>query len=171
MMSTSSSWLLLLVLLLCVVVAAAAADSSLQDLCQQNTSNLSPCIDYASGSSDRPNSECCATVRDIRNTQPVCLCFAVQQTHNSTSTWRSLGLKVDRLLMLPGACNLANSSASNCTALLHLSPSSPDYSIFTNVTQASGTSSGGSQNLMHQISICVTFAIGLAVASFLSSLS
>ncbi|KAG6531837.1 hypothetical protein ZIOFF_005664 [Zingiber officinale] len=62
------------------------------------------------------NSDCCDTVRNIRGTNPVCLCYAVQQTHNCSSPWSALGLKVERLLMLPGACNLDNSNASNCNA-------------------------------------------------------
>ncbi|KAG6529949.1 hypothetical protein ZIOFF_012166 [Zingiber officinale] len=157
MMCASSSWLLLLLLLLCVVVAAAA-DNSLQQQCTESTSSLTPCMDYGSGSSDRPNSDCCDTVRNIRGTNPVCLCYAVQQTHNCSSPWSTLGLKVERLLMLP--------------ALLNLSPTSPDYSIFTNTTQASNSSCDvsvpPSKALIHQINICVTFAIGLAVATFLS---
>ncbi|XP_042466883.1 non-specific lipid transfer protein GPI-anchored 1-like [Zingiber officinale] len=170
MMCASSSWLLLL-LLLCVVVAAAA-DNSLQQQCTESTSSLTPCMDYGSGSSDRPNSDCCDTVRNIRGTNPVCLCYAVQQTHNCSSPWSTLGLKVERLLMLAGACNLDNSNASNCNALLNLSPTSPDYSIFTNTTQASNSSCdvsvSPSKASMHQINICVTFAIGLAMATFLS---
>ncbi|XP_042377954.1 non-specific lipid transfer protein GPI-anchored 1-like isoform X1 [Zingiber officinale] len=91
-----------------------AADTSLQHQCTDATSSLTPCMDYGSGSSDRPNSDCCDTVRNIRGTNPVCLCYAVQQTHNCSSPWSALGLKVERLLMLPGACNLDNSNASNC---------------------------------------------------------
>ncbi|KAG6468490.1 hypothetical protein ZIOFF_073178 [Zingiber officinale] len=90
-----------------------AADTSLQHQCTDATSSLTPCMDYGSGSSDRPNSDCCDTVRNIRGTNPVCLCYAVQQTHNCSSPWSALGLKVERLLMLPGACNLDNSNASN----------------------------------------------------------
>ncbi|KAG6503348.1 hypothetical protein ZIOFF_035660 [Zingiber officinale] len=93
-----------------------AADTSLQHQCTDATSSLTPCMDYGSGSSDRPNSDCCDTVRNIRGTNPVCLCYAVQQTHNCSSPWSALGLKVERLLMLPGACNLDNSNASNCNA-------------------------------------------------------
>ncbi|KAG6475111.1 hypothetical protein ZIOFF_064329 [Zingiber officinale] len=93
-----------------------AADTSLQHQCTDATSSLTPCMDYGSGSSDRPNSDCCDTVRNIRGTNPVCLCYAVQQTHNCSSPWSALGLKVERLLMLPGACNLDNSNTSNCNA-------------------------------------------------------
>ncbi|XP_074570434.1 non-specific lipid transfer protein GPI-anchored 1-like [Curcuma longa] len=163
-------------LLLCtvVVVMVVAADDSMQQQCAQASSSLFPCIDYGDGSSKRPSSDCCTTVGDIRSSRPVCLCFVIQQTRNASSGFRTLGLRVDRLLMLPAACSLVNASVSNCPALLNLPRSSPDYSIFTNITQVTNNSSSDvspSKAFMRQISPRLTFAVALILATFFSCLS
>ncbi|XP_065019440.1 non-specific lipid transfer protein GPI-anchored 1-like [Musa acuminata AAA Group] len=166
---------LLLLLLLCRL-GPSASDDSLQDKCASDITKLLPCQDYASGSKEEPTSDCCSSVKDIRGSQPVCLCYVIQQTHSGSSAFKSLGLKVDRLVQLPTACKLANSSVSDCPKLLNLSRSSPDYSIFTNITTANTTSSGSadaapSKAFIHSICLYGTFAIGLVTATFLSILS
>ncbi|KAG6482922.1 non-specific lipid transfer protein GPI-anchored 1-like [Zingiber officinale] len=113
-MSSSNRSMALILLCAVVVVVAAADDSLQQQQCAQASSSLFPCIDYGDGHSDRPSSDCCTTVGDIRSTRPVCLCFVIQQTHNASSGFRTLGLRVDRLLTLPAACSLVNASVSNC---------------------------------------------------------
>ncbi|XP_074566032.1 non-specific lipid transfer protein GPI-anchored 1-like isoform X2 [Curcuma longa] len=165
-----------LALLLLWAAAAAAADS-LQQQCAQAASRLLPCIDYGNGQSERPSSQCCGAARDMRGTQPACLCFMIQQAHNTSSSLHSFGLRVDRLAALPGACNLANSSVSDCPRLLNISRSSPDYSIFTNITAASNISGGSSDStapskaFRHRISLYGALAIGLATAAVCSILS
>ncbi|KAG6480131.1 non-specific lipid transfer protein GPI-anchored 1-like [Zingiber officinale] len=165
-----------LALLLLWAAAAAAADS-LQQQCAQAASKLFPCIDYANGQSERPSSQCCSESVDMRRTQPACLCFMIQQAHNSSSSLHSLGLRIDRLAALPGACNIANSNVSDCPRILNISRSSPDYSIFTNVTAASDASGGSasdssapSEAFRHRISLYGALAIGLATAAVCSIL-
>ncbi|XP_074566031.1 non-specific lipid transfer protein GPI-anchored 1-like isoform X1 [Curcuma longa] len=173
-----------LALLLLWAAAAAAADS-LQQQCAQAASRLLPCIDYGNGQSERPSSQCCGAARDMRGTQPACLCFMIQQAHNTSSSLHSFGLRVDRLAALPGACNLANSSVSDCPRLLNISRSSPDYSIFTNITAGltsklirpsnisggSSDSTAPSKAFRHRISLYGALAIGLATAAVCSILS
>ncbi|KAG6539220.1 hypothetical protein ZIOFF_004375 [Zingiber officinale] len=114
---------------------AASQDSSMQQKCGQEFTKVTSCLNYATAKADAPTAACCSAVTDIRNTDAACLCFIIQQTHSGSPAVKSLGLQFDRLLQLPDACHLVNSSVSNCPKLLKLSPNSPDYAIFTNSTK------------------------------------
>ncbi|XP_042454855.1 non-specific lipid transfer protein GPI-anchored 1-like [Zingiber officinale] len=119
---------------------AASQDSSMQQKCGQEFTKVTSCLNYATAKADAPTAACCSAVTDIRNTDAACLCFIIQQTHSGSPAVKSLGLQFDRLLQLPDACHLVNSSVSNCPKLLKLSPNSPDYAIFTNSTKVASTS-------------------------------
>lgn len=82
--------------------------------CVDDITKLMKCQNYATGSKDRPSDDCCSAVRSERSSQPVCLCYTIQQVRNVTSPFSKLGLKVDRLLQLPAQCGITNSSATDC---------------------------------------------------------
>ncbi|WOL03731.1 non-specific lipid transfer protein GPI-anchored 1-like [Canna indica] len=168
-----SSWCSSSLLLFVCVVGLVAGDDSVQQKCAQTTTKMLPCLDYASGKKDEPPSSCCTVVTDIRKTDPACLCFVIQQAHSGSPGFRSLDLKVDRLVQLPSICKLANSSVSDCPKLLGIPPSSPEYSIFTNISTANIASSGStpSEAFVHQIYLYGTLAIVLVTATYLSMLS
>ncbi|KAF2286487.1 hypothetical protein GH714_017303 [Hevea brasiliensis] len=93
-----------------------------------------PCLTYATGKANTPTKDCCSEVKDLKDSDPKCLCYIIQQTRNGSEQIKSLGIQQDRLLQLPSACQLQNASVSFCPKLLGLSPSSPDAAIFTNIT-------------------------------------
>ncbi|KAF3327669.1 non-specific lipid transfer protein GPI-anchored 1 [Carex littledalei] len=126
-------------ILLSIASLVSCDDSSLQTQCSPQISKLMPCLDYSTGKANTPSSECCSSATDIRKSNAACLCYVIQQTHAGNEN--SLGLRFDRLLSLPADCKLANTNVSNCPKLLNLSPSSPDYDIFTNTNASTGKSS------------------------------
>ncbi|PKA63804.1 putative GPI-anchored protein [Apostasia shenzhenica] len=136
----------LLFLLLILVAAVARADnesSSVDQKCMTEAAKLTDCVGYASGQETAPTGACCGSVTEVKGTDPACLCRVIQHAHSGGSGGLSgFHLRLDRLLSLPKACALANSSVSNCPKLLNLPSSSPDYAIFTNASYANSTSAG-----------------------------
>lgn len=111
-------WCLLLLAAWCCAVAAAqssppAADP-LQSKCQGDFGKLTDCMDYATGHAASPSSTCCGDAGDTEKARPECLCYIIQQVHTGRNQVQSLGLRFDRLIALPAACNLPNSNVSLC---------------------------------------------------------
>ncbi|WCJ38775.1 glycosylphosphatidylinositol-anchored lipid protein transfer 1 [Euphorbia peplus] len=111
--------------------------------CGSQIQKVMPCLQYATGKSAAPTPDCCASVKDIKESEPKCLCIIMQQTHNGSAQIKSLGIQEDKLLQLPTACKLQNASISFCPKLLGLAPNSPDAAIFTNITSTTPTASTG----------------------------
>ncbi|GFS33883.1 hypothetical protein Acr_00g0031070 [Actinidia rufa] len=107
--------------------------------CSNDFEKVATCLNYATGKAEAPTKECCASVTEIKDSDPVCLCYIIQQTHDGGEQVKSLGIQEARLLQLPTACKLTNASASNCPKLLNLTVSSPDYKFFTNISSGSST--------------------------------
>lgn len=112
-------WACLLVAWCCAGAAAAAqppaADADpLQSRCQGDFGKLTDCMDYATGHAASPSSTCCGDAGDTEKARPECLCYIIQQTHTGRNQVQSLGLRFDRLMALPAACNLPNSNVSLC---------------------------------------------------------
>ncbi|GFY99969.1 hypothetical protein Acr_13g0013690 [Actinidia rufa] len=89
-----------------------------------------------------PSKECCGSVTEIKNSEPVCLCYIIQQTHNGSNQIKSMGIQEGKLLQLPTTCQLTNASVSYCPKLLNIPAGSPDASIFTNTNATSTTPQG-----------------------------
>ncbi|KAB5573204.1 hypothetical protein DKX38_000398 [Salix brachista] len=145
---------------------------SLSVECSSDFQKLMGCLNYASGKANTPTKDCCGAVQTIKNSEPKCLCYIIQQAHNGSAQIKSLGIQEAKMLQLPTVCQLQNASLSFCpmilvsaaaasaqvfvpiltlyrvcrwTALLGLSPGSSDAAIFTNVsTSATPAASTGS---------------------------
>nr|GMD59228.1 non-specific lipid transfer protein GPI-anchored 1 [Ipomoea batatas] len=104
---------LVLLLVVCGGGVAAAKDD-LKDKCGKESTKVMDCLTYAIGTADAPSKQCCDSVSSIKETDPVCLCYVIQQVHKGDSSVTGLGIKEDRLLKLPSACKLANASTTNC---------------------------------------------------------
>nr|GMD51167.1 non-specific lipid transfer protein GPI-anchored 1 [Ipomoea batatas] len=130
----------LVVLLVVCGGGVAAAKDDLKDKCGKESTKVMDCLTYAIGTADAPSKQCCDSVSSIKETDPVCLCYVIQQVHKGDSSVTGLGIKEDRLLKLPSACKLANASTTNCPKLLNLPAGSPDAAIFTNATTSHATS-------------------------------
>ncbi|XP_065874313.1 non-specific lipid transfer protein GPI-anchored 1 [Euphorbia lathyris] len=99
--------------------------------CSSQIQKVMPCLTYATGKAAAPTPDCCKSVKEIKESEPKCLCMIMQQTHNGSAEIKSLGIQEDKLLQLPSACKFQNASISFCIKELGLAPNSPDAAIFT----------------------------------------
>ncbi|KAI9170282.1 hypothetical protein LWI28_025488 [Acer negundo] len=129
---------------------AGGDDAATQKECSEQLQKVMACLDYAKGKVATPSAQCCGSVKDIKDDDPKCLCYIIQQAHGgSNEVLRSMGIQEAKLLQLPSACELKNASTSNCPKLLGLSPSSPDAAIFTSnasTTATTGTSAASEKS-------------------------
>lgn len=107
-------------LLFCGLVCTVRA-ADLANKCSADFEKVAQCLSYVTGKAATPTKDCCTSVTEIRDSNPVCLCFFIQQTHNGSEQIRSLGVQETKLLQLPTACNLKNASISNCPSEFSLS--------------------------------------------------
>lgn len=69
-------------------------EETLGSKCVNDISNLMKCQNNATGSKDSPSDDCCSAVRE-RSSDPVCLCYTIQQVGNGTPPFSKLNLQVD----------------------------------------------------------------------------
>ncbi|GER56438.1 lipid-transfer protein [Striga asiatica] len=121
---------------LCVAVLVGGQDeSSLAGKCSAQFQKVTQCLPFATAKAAAPSRDCCDSVGSLKESDPACLCFIIQQIHNGTNAAvKSMGVQETRLLQLPSACRLANASVAECPRLLHLPPNSSDAAIFTNAS-------------------------------------
>ncbi|KAJ8634151.1 hypothetical protein MRB53_027487 [Persea americana] len=117
-------------------ILGLTSSDTIEQQCSSALTKVMDCLQYSTGKAATPTEACCTSTKEMRKDDPVCLCFFIQQTYKGVPTIKQLGVKVDRLLLLPTACKLTNSSVADCPKLLNLSPTSPDYAIFTNATNS-----------------------------------
>ncbi|MED6151992.1 hypothetical protein PIB30_087617 [Stylosanthes scabra] len=132
-------WLLLMLVALIVRSgdgASSLSEEKLTQKCGQLVQKVIPCLNYATGQASIPSKECCEAGTEIKENDPDCFCFLIQQTHHGNAQSKSLGIQEDKLLQLPSVCHVKNANISECPKLLGLSPSSPDAAIFTNSSKA-----------------------------------
>lgn len=167
---------LVLLLLIVLFAVARADDKAIDQRCASEAAKLTECVGYASGEEAAPTGECCGSVSDVKGKDPACLCLVIRRAHDGGSAGVSgLHLRLDRLLSLPKACALSNSSVSYCPKLLDLPTSSPDYAIFTNASYAnpqptasatSKSSSGAATNLNTYMPFLIVAASAIFFLAF-----
>lgn len=98
-----------------VAVAAAAGAPSVADQCGGDFQKVTACLTFATGKADNPSKDCCSSVGEIKDKNPVCLCYFIQQIHSGNNAQiKSMGIQEARLLQLPSACKLGNASIAEC---------------------------------------------------------
>ncbi|KAK9751174.1 hypothetical protein RND81_02G247500 [Saponaria officinalis] len=117
------------------------ATTSLTTECSAAIQQVTSCLAFATGKAPEPTKDCCTAVSDMKEKQPVCLCFFIGQAHNGSAQIKSLGIQEAKLMQLPSACHLTNASISECPKLLGISPSSPAAAIFMHSNMTSPTGS------------------------------
>ncbi|PSS13682.1 Non-specific lipid transfer protein GPI-anchored 1 like [Actinidia chinensis var. chinensis] len=127
---------------LCTAAVGGGAAEDLTKECSSAFEKVGTCLSYATGKAAMPSKECCGSVTEIKNSEPVCLCYIIQQTHNGSNQIKSMGIQEGKLLQLPTTCKLTNASVSYCPKLLNIPAGSPDASIFTNTNATSTTPQG-----------------------------
>ncbi|KAF5194484.1 Non-specific lipid transfer protein gpi-anchored 1 like, partial [Thalictrum thalictroides] len=115
-MRTQSSLVFFTLLLFCFLNGSVfcAAPPTVEAQCSNEFSKVGVCLSFATGKADSPTKDCCTKIEEIKDKNPVCLCFVIQQAHDGASSLKSMGLQEAKLLELPSACKLANASISEC---------------------------------------------------------
>ncbi|XP_026435298.1 non-specific lipid transfer protein GPI-anchored 2-like isoform X2 [Papaver somniferum] len=140
-----------------------------QSDCTNVIISLSPCLNYLTGNSSTPSSDCCSQLSTVVRSKPECLC---QVLNGDDSSLAGLNINKTQALGLPKACNVQTPSISKCNSG---SPSgSPSDTPDSPTTPASG---GGSKSTpsndgSHATSTTLQFYVlfmSLIVASFAST--
>ncbi|KAF3436271.1 hypothetical protein FNV43_RR23363 [Rhamnella rubrinervis] len=95
-----------------VVVVVLVGEAAAQSSCTTAITNLSPCLNYITGSSSTPSSSCCSQLSNVVQSSPQCLCSLL----NGGAA--SLGIPVNQTLALslPGACKVRTPPITQCQA-------------------------------------------------------
>ncbi|XP_041011766.1 non-specific lipid transfer protein GPI-anchored 5-like [Juglans microcarpa x Juglans regia] len=102
-----------------VLVSILSARAAAQSGCNSVLVGLAPCLKYITGSSSTPSSSCCSQLASAVQSQPQCLCTALN------GGGASLGITINQTLALalPGACNVQTPPVSQCNAANGPAPS------------------------------------------------
>lgn len=85
-----------------------------EEQCGPDFQKVVVCLSYATGKAATPTKDCCDTVKSIKDSDPKCLCYIIQQTHKGNEQIKNMGIQEAKLLQLPSACSLKNASLSDC---------------------------------------------------------
>eukprot|EP00261_Vitis_vinifera_P019457 XP_010649922.1 PREDICTED: non-specific lipid-transfer protein-like protein At2g13820 isoform X3 [Vitis vinifera] len=98
--------------LVVVLSAMLWAKAMAQSGCTTVLIGMAPCLNYITGSSSSPSSSCCSQLASVVQSQPRCLCVALN------GGGAALGITINRTLALalPGACNVQTPPVSQCDA-------------------------------------------------------
>nr|KJB15530.1 hypothetical protein B456_002G183100 [Gossypium raimondii] len=108
-------WAVKVMMMSLVVVVGAGDESGLAKECSKDVQSVMTCLSFAQGKMEKPSKECCSSVSSIKEEEPKCLCYILQQTQASgAQNLKSLGVQQDKLLQLPSACQLKNASVTDC---------------------------------------------------------
>jgi len=102
---------------LLVVMMACGSASGADDLatkCSAVIQKVIPCLDFAKGKEETPKKQCCDAATSIKESNPECLCYIIEETHKGSPQVKSLGIQEAKLLQLPSVCNVKNASITNC---------------------------------------------------------
>ncbi|CBI26281.3 unnamed protein product, partial [Vitis vinifera] len=96
--------------LVVVLSAMLWAKAMAQSGCTTVLIGMAPCLNYITGSSSSPSSSCCSQLASVVQSQPRCLCVALN------GGGAALGITINRTLALalPGACNVQTPPVSQC---------------------------------------------------------
>ncbi|OAY55739.1 non-specific lipid transfer protein GPI-anchored 5 [Manihot esculenta] len=147
-----------------IVVSMLWAGAMAQSSCTNVLISMSPCLNYITGNTSTPSSQCCTQLSSVVRSSPQCLCEVLKGGGSS------LGININQTqaLALPGACNVQTPPISSCNAA---SPAaSPEGttegptrtpgtgSKTVPSTEADGTSSGSSMKLSISLLAFLLFA-------------
>ncbi len=123
------------------IISTVNGADDLSTKCGQVVEKVIPCLNFATGKAATPSKECCDAAKAIKESEPKCLCYIIQQTHKGSPESKQMGIQEAKLLQLPSACNVENASITECPKLLGLPPNSPDAAIFTNSSKVTPSAS------------------------------
>ncbi|KAL2940764.1 Protein YLS3 [Bienertia sinuspersici] len=107
--------------------------------CANQLVGLSTCLPYVGGEAKAPTPDCCTGLKQVLKDSKKCLCILVKDRNDP-----SLGLKVNATLALslPKTCHVpSKDNVTECPALLHLPPNSPEAKVFSDFAKAAAPTS------------------------------
>lgn len=110
------------VLGLIMIIGGSEGAEDLAQKCGQVVQKVIPCLDFATGKALTPKKECCDAANSIKETDPECLCYIIQQTHKGSPESKSLGIQEDKLLQLPTVCKVKNANLTDCPSKFFFTP-------------------------------------------------
>ncbi|KAM4073137.1 hypothetical protein ACB094_11G194900 [Castanea mollissima] len=116
-----------LLVLMSVMVSYTMADAAKdREECAQQLVGLATCLPYVGGQAKAPTPDCCSGLKQVLKDNKKCLCVIIRDRNAP-----ELGLQINVTLALglPSVCN-APANVSQCPALLHLDPNSPEAQVF-----------------------------------------
>ncbi|XWS13669.1 hypothetical protein CRYUN_Cryun36dG0058100 [Craigia yunnanensis] len=83
-----------------------------QSDCTSVIITMAPCLNYVKRSSPTPSAQCCSQLANVVQSQPRCLCMALNEGG------ASLGVSINQTLALalPALCNVKTPPVSKCIA-------------------------------------------------------
>ncbi|GAV77938.1 LTP_2 domain-containing protein [Cephalotus follicularis] len=96
--------------LVLLVVTMLCHGAMAQSSCTRVLVGLAPCLNYITGTSSTPSSSCCSQLGNVVQSQPQCLCAAL----NGGGTSFGITINQTLALSLPGACNVQTPPISQC---------------------------------------------------------
>ncbi|XP_037491250.1 non-specific lipid-transfer protein-like protein At2g13820 isoform X1 [Jatropha curcas] len=99
----------LALILVSMLWSGAMAQSS---SCTNVLISMSPCLNYITGNSSTPSSQCCTQLSSVVRSSPQCLCEVL----NGGGSSLGININQTQALALPGACNVQTPPLSRCNA-------------------------------------------------------
>ncbi|CAI9103257.1 OLC1v1001708C2 [Oldenlandia corymbosa var. corymbosa] len=129
----------LMILALVFQCSISATDKDKQE-CESSLVGLATCLPYVGGNAKAPTPDCCNGLKGVLKTNKKCLCLVIKDRNDPDL---GLSINVTLALGLPAVCN-APANVSQCPALLHMDPNSPDAQVFFPGGHSSSSSISGS---------------------------
>lgn len=117
---------------------AISDDAKDKQECTNALVGLATCLPYVGGNAKFPTPDCCSGLKEVLKTNKKCLCLVIKDRNDPDL---GLSINVTLALGLPSVCN-APANISECPALLHLDPNSPDAQVFYQNGHASSSIAG-----------------------------
>ncbi|KAL2334688.1 hypothetical protein Fmac_015901 [Flemingia macrophylla] len=121
-----------------ILINHAVGDSAQEkQKCAEQLTGIATCLPYLGGDAKAPTAACCSGLIQAIETNKKCICVILKDRNDP-----DLGLKINITISvgLPSLCK-APDNLSQCPALLHLDPKSPEAQVFNQIGQ---NSNGGS---------------------------
>ncbi|TKY45180.1 YLS3 protein [Spatholobus suberectus] len=128
---------LVLAIALALINHAMGDSAQEKQKCAEQLTGVATCLPYLGGDAKAPTADCCSGLTQAIKTNKKCICVILKDRDDP-----DLGLKINITIAvgLPSLCK-APDNLSQCPALLHLDPKSPEAQAFN---QMGHNSNGGS---------------------------
>ncbi|XP_057517516.1 non-specific lipid transfer protein GPI-anchored 5-like [Amaranthus tricolor] len=107
--------IVLAISLTCTITIAQPSSSGISNECTNVLVTLSPCLNYITGNSSTPSSDCCTQLGSVVRSSPKCLCEVL---NGGSSLAAGLNINATQALTLPAACNVKTPPRSICNNAL-----------------------------------------------------